>query len=160
MSGGDALSGRVRTARLGDEKQLTDLWELLYGSAAPEADEPWRQHLRAWLAEHVSSADDVRIAVADIDGALVASAVGTVERGVPNPHSPTGLAVRVANVVTHPDHRRNGLASALVSDIITWANAIGADRLDLTATPDGARLYQRLGFTFAAAPRMNLQFAA
>lgn len=32
------------------------------------------------------------------------------------------------------------------------------DRVDLSATPEGQRLYEKLGFTVTSAPRMKLIF--
>ncbi len=42
-----------------------------------------------------------------------------------------------------------------VLDVLDWARSIDADRVELSATPQGQRLYQRVGFTTAAAPRMK-----
>jgi GNAT superfamily N-acetyltransferase len=70
--------------------------------------------------------------------------------------SPTGRAVRLVNVITLPDHRGRGYATELISDVIDWARRIAADRIDLSGTPDGQRIYQRLGFEPTSAPRTKL----
>ena len=44
----------------------------------------------------------------------------------------------------------------LVLDVVTWARSIAADRVDLSATPIGQRIYEKLGFTVTSAPRMKL----
>ncbi|MGZ5374781.1 MAG: GNAT family N-acetyltransferase, partial [Aeromicrobium sp.] len=87
---------------------------------------------------------------------IVATAIGTLEIGVPNPHCLRGRTARLANVITLPGHRGQGYGTTLVEDVIAWARAIGADRLDLSATPDGQRAYEKLGFTMTSAPRMKL----
>ena len=86
----------------------------------------------------------------------MASAVGTVEVGVPNPHSPTGYGVRLANVFTLPAHRGRGYAPQLIGDVIGWARAVWASTASTSAPrADGQRTYERLGFTLASAPRMK-----
>ena len=80
----------------------------------------------------------------------------TCEIGVPNPYCPTGRTVRLANVITLPEHRGQSYATMLVHDVITWARTVCADRVDLSATSEGQRIYEQLGFTLTSAPRMKL----
>ena len=94
--------------------------------------------------------------VIDVQGAIVAAAIGTVELGVPNPQCPRGLAVRLANVIPLPAHRGRGYATELMPHIISFAGVVGADRMDLSATPEGQRIYEQLHFTLTSAPRMKL----
>lgn len=146
----------LRSARFDDSYAVLELWALLYdGMDAPDAGE-WREHARAWFAAHLGDESDARIAVVDVDGGVVATAVGTIERGVPNPYSPIGLGVRLSNVITHPDQRGRGHGTALTRDVIAWAASLGADRIDLSATRDGQRVYEELGFTYTSSPRMKL----
>jgi len=44
----------------------------------------------------------------------------------------------------------------LVLDVINWAKVNQADRVDLSATPEGQRIYEKVGFTMTSAPRMKL----
>jgi GNAT superfamily N-acetyltransferase len=148
--------GRVRTARAGDIAQLLTLWELLYDDVDPSYTNAWQGNAGEWLARSVEDHEGSRIAVMVIDAKLVSTAIGTLDVGVPNPHCPTGRAVRLANVVTLPEYRGLGYATALVLDVIAWARIVQADRVDLGATPDGQRIYEKLGFSVASAPRMKL----
>jgi hypothetical protein len=43
-----------------------------------------------------------------------------------------------------------------VHEVIAWAAGVDADRIDLSATPEGQRIYEQLGFTLTSAPRMKL----
>jgi GNAT superfamily N-acetyltransferase len=70
--------------------------------------------------------------------------------------SPRGRGVRLANVITVPEHRGHGYGTLLVLDVITWARSIGADRVDLSATAEGQRIYEKAGFVATRAPRMKL----
>jgi GNAT superfamily N-acetyltransferase len=86
----------------------------------------------------------------------VATAIGTLEIGVPNPQCVRGRTVRLANVITVREHRGRGHGTMLVLDVLAWARSIAADRVDVSATPAGQRLYETLGFTMTSAPRMKL----
>ena len=92
----------------------------------------------------------------EVDGDVVATAIGTLELGVPNPQCPRGRTVRLANVITAPEHRGRGYGTLLVGDVVEWARSIDADRVDLSATPAGQRIYEKAGFTLTKAPRMKL----
>ena len=74
--------------------------------------------------------------------------------------APVGTAVGIEGDATderavvamwvHPDHRRAGVASALLEAVRTWAHTDGATSLTLwvTRTNDAAgTLYRRIGFT-------------
>ena len=148
--------GQLRAARADDIAQLLPLWDLLYDEVDPAGTTPWREHAREWFARSVDDNGSTRIPVIPVDGEIVATAIGTIEIGVPNPHCPKGRTVRLANVITLPEHRGQSYATMLVHDVIAWARAVHADRVDLSATPDGQRIYERLGFTLTSAPRMKL----
>ena len=137
-------------------EQLLSLWGLLFDEVDPPRTTAWIEHARDWFASQVDDGASTRMPVIDVRGSVVAAAVGTVELGVPNPQCPRGRAVRLANVVTLPAHRGRGYATELVRDVITWAEAVGADRVDLSATANGRRIYEQLGFVLTSAPRMKL----
>jgi GNAT superfamily N-acetyltransferase len=148
--------GRLRRARAEDGVQLVDLWARLFDPqvAGPEA--TWRSHAQAWFAEQVDEPLAARFPVVEVGERIVACAVGALELGVPNPWCPRGRTVRLANLITTPAQRGRGFGTALVSDVLGWARSIGADRVDLSATPDGGRIYEKLGFEVTSAPRMKL----
>jgi len=148
-------SGRLRTAKAEDGAQLLRLWAQLFdeGGAAPE--EPWKGYAREWFTQYVDDARNARFPVIEAGGELVASAIGTLEIGVPNPYCLRGRTVRLANVITLPMHRGQSYGTTLVLDVVAWARTIDADRVDLSATPAGQRIYARLGFTVTSAPRMK-----
>ncbi|MDE9367388.1 GNAT family N-acetyltransferase [Luteipulveratus sp. YIM 133132] len=145
---------RLRVADLADLPVLLDLWGSLFEDETGE--EPWRVSARAWFASTVDDGATARLPVVEVGGVVVATAIGTLELGVPNPYCPRGRTVRLANVVTRPGHRGHGYGTLLVDDVIAWARRIEADRVDLSATPEGRRLYEKAGFALTRAPRMKL----
>lgn len=149
-------SGRLRTARAEDGPQLLRLWALLFDEDGTTTGQQWKDHARDWFARYADDARNARFPAIDLNGELVATAIGTLEIGVPSPQCTRGRTVRLANVITLPGHRGQGHGTTLVLDVVAWARAIAADRVDLSATPAGQRVYEKLGFTVTSAPRMKL----
>ena len=149
-------SARLRAATAADGPQLLRLWALLFDEDGSTSGEPWKDHAREWFTRYVGDTGNARFPAIDVDGEIVATAIGTLEIGVPNPQCVRGRTVRLANVITVPGHRGQGHATMLVLDVVAWARSIDADRVDLSATPAGQRVYEKLGFTVTSAPRMKL----
>jgi len=132
------------------------LWALLFDEDDSSSDDVWRGHAGEWFTQFVAFPSLARFPVIEVDGQIVATAIGTLELGVPNPQCPRGRTVRLANVITLAGHRGAGYGTRLVDDVIEWARSINADRVDLSATPEGQRIYARAGFVLTSAPRMKL----
>lgn len=148
--------GRLRAATTRDTDELLGLWALLFDEHHTALDVPWRGYAAEWFARFVNDPDGAHFPVIEVDGAIVATAIGTLELGVPNPQCTRGRTVRLANVITLPGHRGRGYGATLVLDVVDWARSIAADRVDLSATPEGQSLYAKLAFTMTSAPRMKL----
>lgn len=147
---------RIRAATAADAAQLLFLWALVFDEDDTAPATTWKQHAQAWFTRFVEDRTTARFPVIEVDGDIVATAIGTLELGVPNPQCRRGRTVRLANVITLPEHRGRGYGTLLVRDVIGWARSIDADRVDLSATPDGQRIYEKVGFNLAKAPRMKL----
>lgn len=72
---------------------------------------------QTWFARSVGEPDAAWLPVIEVAGDVVATAIGTLELGVPNPHCVRGRSVRLANVVTAPDHRGHGFGTLLVREV-------------------------------------------
>jgi ribosomal protein S18 acetylase RimI-like enzyme len=59
---------------------------------------------------------------------------------------PLGENVGIYHVATMPDARRRGIAGNLLLLALREAQAAGFTSATLTATPEGQRIYERLGF--------------
>ncbi len=147
---------RTATATADDGAQLLRLWALLFHESDAARDAPWRGHASTWFAQCVADPEKARFPVVDRGGQIVATAIGTLELGVPNPQCPGGRTVRLANVITLPEYRGIGYGARLVDDVVEWARSINADRVDLSTTPQGQQIYTRAGFVMTSAPRMKL----
>jgi predicted GNAT family acetyltransferase len=120
----------VRRARAGEEYAVADLMRYLTrpdDPSPPTQAEVARQDLRYRL-------------VAEVDGKLAATA------------SSNGLAIRcfqILGVVTHPEYRRRGYASAACAALMRGMHARGARRAVLFTGVDNTsaqQCYERLGF--------------
>jgi GNAT superfamily N-acetyltransferase len=151
-----APGGLLRIASPGDGPQLVRLWALLFDEDDSTSDDVWRGHAREWFSQFVARPSLARFPLIEVDGQIVATAIGTLEVGVPNPQCPRGRTVRLANVITLAAHQGVGYGTLLVNDVTEWARSINADRVDLSATPEGQRIYARAGFILTSAPRMKL----
>ena len=99
--------------------------------------QPWQRHARVWFDDFVDDDRSACFPVIEVEGEIIATAVGTLELGVPNPQCVSGRTARLANVITILEHRGHGHGTLLVNHVIEWANSINADRIDLSATPAG-----------------------
>lgn len=120
-----------------------DDWQAMRALAlAVEPDTPgYADYLDGWIPSRRAAAavDRVRWWGAFEGDALVASA-GVV---------PLGAIARYQDVMTHPAHRRRGLASAVLAAIDTDERARGAETLVLVVGADNAparAAYRKLGF--------------
>ena len=118
---------RMRDATLADLPAIADQRE----SAG------WAAH--EWALRYVVTASEARcVVVEDNRGNLVAvgSGVGYGELGV------------VGNMIVAEAHRRRGIGRAVLDAVVADLRDRGVRRLELYATTDGRRLYERAGFGY------------
>ena len=58
-----------------------------------------------------------------------------------------GRWAHIANVYTHPDHRRRGLARWLMQAVLEWCASNGMDLVTLSPSEEARPLYESLGFS-------------
>lgn len=141
--GAPPVSGEVEIRPLRQESDWAELVELLVEENARTEEFPqlgFRGFLeRTFRARsRIALAEDGCFFGAWVDGRLVAH-VGVIA---------CGSVARYQWVVTHVDHRRRGLASALIEECSRWAFAHGCAQQVIMANAGSAaaRLYESLGF--------------
>jgi len=76
---------------------------------------------------------------------------------LPRPGALRGaLEAYVLNVYTEPDHRRSGVARAIMQAILDWSREQRLARVVLHASTEGRPLYQSLGFENSNEMRIRL----
>ena len=104
----------------------------------------------------VSCAIHARV-VAEVDGTVAAGIVGEVTSLIPGPGTPNGSVGLISNVATLEPYRGRGLATACTDQLLGWfAERTDVTRVDLFATPEGARLYALRGFVASPFPALRL----
>jgi GNAT superfamily N-acetyltransferase len=80
-------------------------------------------------------------------GEVVAGAGIIISQLLPRPAAIEGGAqALICNVYCEPEHRRRGLARALMTEMLEWCGRERMAKIVLHASPDGRPLYESLGF--------------
>jgi len=114
--------------RVHEEGELTDAWLTVYGRPGDPA------------AARAVLAGPPRVNLLAVGSPPVA-----VGRAVA-----TGEWLGIAAVAVRPEHRRNGLARAIIETALAWGWSQGCDKAYLQVEPDNEaalRLYEQYGFT-------------
>src|SRR3954451_6188654 len=150
----------VREAVPEDADELVRLREgMLRALDRGGGDDDWREPTRQLLVKQLAAPDATLTAIV-VDrpgGGLGACAVGTIEQRLGAPGQPSGRSGYVFNVATDPDMRRRGYSRACMTGLLDWFARRGIRRVSLMASPDGASLYESLGFARSADPAMRLR---
>ena len=94
----------LRRAEGRDVEALVELRGLMFEAMGATGDPEWRKAAADWFAEHI---DDARVGafVVDLNGEVVACAVGVIREGIPSPGLPSGTDVAISTVCTRPRAR-------------------------------------------------------
>jgi GNAT superfamily N-acetyltransferase len=83
------------------------------------------------------------------DGSIVAGAGLVLLEWGPTRNNRTSHRGRIVNVYTHPNHRREGIATLLVKRCLKEARARGVAQVGLGASGIARHMYEKLGFEAA-----------
>jgi GNAT superfamily N-acetyltransferase len=85
--------------------------------------------------------------LAERQGEVVAGCGLIISQLLPRPGAIDGGAqALIVNVYCEPEHRRRGLARALMAAMLDWCKSERIAKVVLHASPDGRPLYESLGF--------------
>jgi GNAT superfamily N-acetyltransferase len=94
-----------------------------------------------WLASSTDGAG----AIVGGGGALLRRRLPRVI-ATPTPHLAVGREALIVNVFVEPAWRRQGIARAILQEIVSWAVAEQFDSIVLHASEEGRALYESMGF--------------
>ena len=111
-----------------------------------------RPHLREWLA---GGAYRGWLAVTE-EGSVAGGGGVLVSPWLSNPWTCDPRLAMILNVYVELEHRRRGLARALMEKMVGWCRAQGFRSISLHASNDGRALYQNMGFKPTNEMRLDL----
>jgi GNAT superfamily N-acetyltransferase len=133
----------VRVAEAADAGALARLRALW-----SDGEEPGFEHR---MAEWLEAEGDRRTTwLATLDGEPVGMASLFEYRRMPRPGRAPSRWGYVSNMFVHPEHRRRGVAKALLNAIVDAADARGYVRLVLSPSDESLRMYEAAGFAAPA----------
>ena len=139
----------LRKATLDDMALLTRL-RIDYltedrGGLSEDEETAVRSQLRTYFTRHIPNNTFIAILAEDEGEALSVAYLAIAEKPA-NPSFITGLTGTLLNVLTYPPYRRRGIATKVIEKVIEEARRAGVSSIDLSATPDGKYVYEKLGF--------------
>jgi GNAT superfamily N-acetyltransferase len=154
------MATTLRAAHMVDIPQLVrarlDFLHALGYTIQPEDEPQAAQQINAFLSDHLER--DIFAWIALEDQTLAAAGFLQVIEVMWQPMAPKGRYGRIINILTLPEYRNQGLARAIMLELIRKARELNLAYLDLDASPEGQPLYESLGFelTHAHHPPMRL----
>ena len=104
-----------------------------------------KANLIEYYPEHLNI--DFFAAIAETGGQTASVAFLAIAEMPAGLSFPTGKTGTVLNVLTYPEHRRKGYATAVMAALIGEARRQNLSYIELSASEAGKPLYQKLGFT-------------
>jgi GNAT superfamily N-acetyltransferase len=113
----------------------------------PDEEKAITKQLNEYFQKYIDT-DDFIAVLAEADGIIAATAfLVIIEKPVNLRSFPTGKTALILNVLTYPEYRYHGIATKLLGILIDAAKKANASFIELTATPMGKSVYEKLGFT-------------
>jgi ribosomal protein S18 acetylase RimI-like enzyme len=108
---------------------------------------PWEAACVSFFRRRLGVDDVVGVVVDAPNGhGLASSGVIEIAERIPGPRRPTGRSGYISTISTDPRYQRQGLARAVMDALVSLASARGLDHVELHATEQGRRIYEKLGF--------------
>lgn len=154
------MAPTLRAARKKDIPLLIqsrlDFFDALGYSIEPKDGQPAAQQLGNFLSNHLER--DIFAWMALEGETFMAVGFLHVIEAMWQPMAPSGRYGRIINILTLPPYRHQGLARAIMQELLRKAYELDLDYIDLDASPEGQPLYESLGFTLTQAihPPMRL----
>ena len=141
----------IRKAVAGDLELLVDLrMEMLHAVITNGDEEQWkisRARTEQYYREAIESGE--HIAYLAFDGERCVGTGGICfYRVLPTYYKPTGEKSYIINMYTHPEYRRQGIASEILRRLVADSLSRKVAYISLEATEEGKKLYEKCGFGY------------
>lgn len=99
-----------------------------------------------WLPARIERGTYLGFVAEDEQHKVIAGAGAVLLDWGPTRGETTGTRARIVNVFTDPSSRRQGIAKALIGNVMAACDELGIRVFSLAASSDGAAMYRLLGF--------------
>lgn len=134
---------KIRMDYLFAEKNVTS-WEEIQDIKA---------NLRQYFTDHLNKG--FIAVIAEIENEVLSTAFMSIVERPPLIAFSSYLVGTVYNVYTYPEHRGKGIATKVMTELLSEAKLMGVAAADLMSTEDGQQLYKNLGFRASNYTSMN-----
>ena len=97
-------------------------------------------------------------AIVEQDGKAVSTGILGVYENPPSPSRPNGRFASIVSVWTYPEYRRQGYAGLVMEMLKLKARENDAAYIELSATPMGRPLYEKLGFKARQSENVEMRY--
>ncbi len=115
-----------------------------YGKLKSEQEKEIVSQLETYFKTHIDR-DFIAYIANDLER-WIAGAFLVISEKPANPNFITGKTGVILNVYTRPEHRKQGIATRLLTELIREAGALNLSYLELSSTREGEPVYRKLGF--------------
>ncbi|UWG96262.1 GNAT family N-acetyltransferase [Dehalobacter sp. DCM] len=136
-------------------KLRLDFLSTFFGTLSPDDEASIRLQLPSYFKKHINQ--EFLAILVEVDNKIASTAFLSISEKPASPSFITGKTGTLLNVLTYPEYKRMGFATKAVIKIIEEAKNLGVSSIDLSASADGERLYEKLGFTKQECPEMRLR---
>jgi GNAT superfamily N-acetyltransferase len=112
--------------------------------------------LKDYFERYIETNDFIGI-VCEYNGQAVSTTYLVINERPANRTTVNGKVGTLLNVYTYPEYRRKGIGTEVIKRIIEEAKKQNISAIDLLATEDGKKVYEKLGFTETEDKSMRLK---
>lgn len=139
----------VRDARPEDIPDIVrmrgHLWDSFLETMTVAQFPDWPDRAASVLADLLQRDTHRFLVAADDEGRVVGVVSGLLELRMPGP-AWSGVVAQANDMWVEPEARGQGVARALMDEIVAWARHSGAGKIKLHSTPMAVRAYESMGF--------------
>jgi len=139
---------RVRRAGVNDIEEIVRLRVAFLREVQPDvsvSDDVIYQQTRQYITDKLPT-DEYPVWLAEEGNKIVGISSLVFYHRPPTLLNGSSLYAHILNVYTLPEYRRQGIATALLKEIIEYVKSTPANRISLNASEEGRPVYERLGF--------------
>ena len=156
-----ALQISVREGTHADIEEIVRLRRVMIESIHDDYadDGEWLAACAEQLRERMGTPDFVVLVVDHPSGTgrLIATGAGMISRRLPAPGNPSGRVGYIQSMITEEEFRQQGVAHTVFERLMEWFDTKEVTRVDLHASPGGARIYRKFGFTEGDSPELRFR---